>query len=298
MCALPIWRPPYDDLRVRKALRLLFNRELMVEKLTFNEYQLMDSVYPGTIYENPQNEKIRYNPSAAVALLAEAGWKDHNASGQLVKAGKPLTLELMYYDKQSERFFTIYQEDLRKIGVNLNLRYVTPETGFKLLDEQQFDMFSVAYGGGGPFPLPEQFFHSKQADQKSSTNITGFKNARVDEIIALYDKEFDVKKRAALLKELDGIVASQHHYLLEWYGPFQRMVWANKFGQPKRVITRIGDYRNPVALWWIDPQLNAQYEQALRSGGKIPVGPSEDKYWLEFAKVEEQNNPGDVSKAP
>ena len=29
-------RPPYDDLRVRKALRLLFNRELMVEKLTFN----------------------------------------------------------------------------------------------------------------------------------------------------------------------------------------------------------------------------------------------------------------------
>ena len=177
-------RPPYDDLRVRKALRLLFNRELMVEKLTFNEYQLMDSVYPGTIYENPQNEKIRYNPSAAVALLAEAGWKDHNASGQLVKAGKPLTLELMYYDKQSERFFTIYQEDLRKIGVNLNLRYVTPETGFKLLDEQQFDMFSVAYGGGGPFPLPEQFFHSKQADQKSSTNITGFKNARVDEIIA------------------------------------------------------------------------------------------------------------------
>ena len=291
-------RPPYDDLRVRKALRLLFNRELMVEKLTFNEYQLMDSVYPGTIYENPQNEKIRYNPSAAVALLAEAGWKDHNASGQLVKAGKPLTLELMYYDKQSERFFTIYQEDLRKIGVNLNLRYVTPETGFKLLDEQQFDMFSVAYGGGGPFPLPEQFFHSKQADQKSSTNITGFKNARVDEIIALYDKEFDVKKRAALLKELDGIVASQHHYLLEWYGPFQRMVWANKFGQPKGVITRIGDYRDPVALWWIDPQLNAQYEQALRSGGKMPVGPSEDKYWLEFAKVEEQNNPGDVSKAP
>ena len=56
-------RPPYDDLRVRKALRLLFNRELMVEKLTFNEYQLMDSVYPGTIYKNPQNEKIRYNPS-------------------------------------------------------------------------------------------------------------------------------------------------------------------------------------------------------------------------------------------
>jgi microcin C transport system substrate-binding protein len=286
-------RPPYDDVRVRKALRLLYNRELMIEKLTFNEYVMMDSVYPGTINENPNNEKIRYNPQAAVALLAEAGWKERNARGQLVKNGAPLTLELLYYSRQSERFYTIFQEDLRKIGVNLNLRYVTPETAFKLLDEQQFDMFSVAYGGGGPFPLPEQFFHSAQADQKSSTNITGFKDKRVDEIIALYDREFDVKKRAILLQELDGIVMSQHHYLLEWYAPYTRLVYANKFGQPKGVITRIGDYRDPVSLWWVDPQKNAALEQALRDPSiKLPVGDSEDKYWLEFAKVEEQNNPG------
>ena len=284
-------RAPYDDLRVRKALRLLFNRELMVEKLTFNEYVLSDSAYPGTIYENPANEKIRYNPQAAVALLAEAGWKERNQRGQLVKNGNPLTLELLYYDRQSERFFTIFQEDLRKIGVNLNLRYVTPETAFKLLDEQQFDMFSVAYGGGGPFPLPEQFFHSKQADLKSSTNITGFKNPRVDEIIALYDREPDVQKRAALLKELDGLVMSQHHYLLEWYAPFARMVYWNKFGQPKGVITRIGDYRDPVSLWWVDPQLNGQLGEAMRNGGKMPAGQAEDKYWLTFAKVEESSNP-------
>ncbi len=286
-------RAPYDDVRVRKALRLLYNRELMIEKLTFNEYVLMDSVYPGTINENPNNEKIRYNPQAAIALLSEAGWKERNARGQLVKNGAPLTLELLYYSRQSERFYTIYQEDLRKIGVNLNLRYVTPETAFKLLDEQQFDMFSVAYGGGGPFPLPEQFFHSAQADQKASTNITGFKDKRVDEIIALYDREFDVKKRALLLQELDGIVMSQHHYLLEWYAPYTRVVYANKFGQPKGLITRIGDSRDAVSLWWVDPQKNAALEQAMRDPSvKLPVGDSDDKYWLEFAKVEEQNNPG------
>jgi microcin C transport system substrate-binding protein len=39
-------RKPYEDIRVRKALRLMFNRELMIEKLMYNEYQLMDSVFP------------------------------------------------------------------------------------------------------------------------------------------------------------------------------------------------------------------------------------------------------------
>jgi ABC-type transport system substrate-binding protein len=263
----------------------------MIEKLTFNEYLLQDSVFPGTIYENPNNEKIRYNPQQAVQLLAEAGWKDRNAQGQVVKNGSPMVLELLYYDRASERFYTIFQEDLRKVGITLNLRYVTPETAFKMLDDQQFDMFGVAYGGGGPFPLPSQFFLSTQADQKASSNLTGFKDKRVDEILEAYDKELDVRKRAALLKELDGIVISQHHYLLQWYAPFQRMVYWNKFGQPKGIITRIGDYRDPVGLWWIDPEKNRRLEEALRDPSKkLEAGPSDDKYWLEFAKIEEQQN--------
>lgn len=290
-------RQPYDDLRLRQALRHLFNRELMIQKLTFNEYLPMDSMYPGTIYANPDNEKVKYDPQLAVRLLAEAGWKDRNAQGQLVRNGTPLTLELLYYDRASERFFTIFQEDLRKVGINLNLRYVTPETAFKMLDEQQFGMFSVSYGGGGPFPLPEQFWSSAQADQKASTNITGFKDKRVDEILTLYDKEFDVKKRAELLRELDGIVSAAHHYLLEWYGPFQRMVYWNKFGQPKGVITRIGDYRDPVGLWWIDPQKRQALEAAMRDPSKkLPVGASDDKYWLEFDKVEEKRNPAETTR--
>ena len=260
----------------------------MIQKLTFNEYVMQDSVFPFSIYENPNNEKIKYDPQTAVRLLAEAGWKERNAQGSLTKNGKPMTLELLYYDRASERFFTIWQEDLRKAGITLNLRYVTPETAFKMLDEQQFDMFSVAYGGGGPFPLPMQFFHSAQADQKASTNITGFKDKRVDEILELYDTELDVKKRAVLLKELDGIVASQHHYLLEWSAPYQRMVYWNKFGMPEGVLTRIGDYREPPGLWWFDAEKQRRLDEALSDPSKkLEVGATDSKYWLKFANVDE-----------
>ena len=254
-------RAPYDDGRVRKALRYLFNRELMIEKLMFSEYLPLNTAFPGSIYANPNNEQVKYNPQAALALLAEAGWKDRNAQGQLVKNGVPLALELLYYDRQSERFFTVYQDDLRKVGITLNLRYSTPETAFKLLDEQQFGMFSVSWGGGGPFPTPEQFFQSDQADQKASGNITGFKNARVDQIIKAYNREFDVKKRAELIRELDGLFMAENHYVLEWYAPFQRMLYWNRFGQPRGLITRIGDYRDALTLWWIDPTRNAELDR-------------------------------------
>ena len=65
-------REPYNDVRVRKALRHLFNRELMIQKLAFNEYVPMDSMYSGSVYENPGNEKIKYDPQKALQLLAEA----------------------------------------------------------------------------------------------------------------------------------------------------------------------------------------------------------------------------------
>src|SRR4029079_10984459 len=98
---------------------------------------------------------------------------------------------LLYYDHQLERYFTIFQDDLRKVGITLNLRYVTPETAFKLSDEQQFGMFLISWGGGGPFPEPKQFFGSDQADQKASGNITGFKDKREEKDIALYKGEVD-----------------------------------------------------------------------------------------------------------
>jgi microcin C transport system substrate-binding protein len=282
-------RPPYNDVRVRKALRLLFNRELMIEKLMFNEYVPMDSVFPGSIYQNQENERIQFDPEAAIALLAEAGWQERNQQGLLIKGGTPLALELLYYSKSSEKILTVWQDDLKKVGVTLHLRYVTPETAFKMLDDQTFGMFSVGYGGGGVFPLPSQFYDSKMADQKGTNNTTGFKNTRVDEILKAYETEFDLAKRAMLLQELDGIVMSEHPYLLEWMAPFQRFVYWNKFGQPKGLISRIGDSRDPVGLWWLDPQKNYDLETARRDPSKqLPVGESEDKYWLTFDRLEEK----------
>ena len=121
-------RAPWDDVRMRKAIALLFDRQKLIEKLFFKEYFPINSFFPGTIYENPNNPKNVYDPQEALKLLADAGWKDRDAQGRLAKDGQPLQLELIYPDKGSETYLTVFQDDLRKVGITLNLRLVAPET--------------------------------------------------------------------------------------------------------------------------------------------------------------------------
>jgi microcin C transport system substrate-binding protein len=279
-------REPYDDVRVRKALGHLFNREAMVKNLMFGEYTLMDSIFPSSVYENPGNEKVRYDPKVAVSLLAEAGWKDRDASGRLMKGGRPLAIEVIYSSQASERFLTIYQEDLRKVGITLNLRLVTFETLVKLLDERTFGMVSIAYTGE-LFPLPEANYKSELADQKNTNNITGFKNARADRVIEEYNKEFDLARRIPLLKEFDALITGEHHWILEWTAPYERVVFWHKFGYPEGYLTRIGDYRDIPLLWWNDPARGRALDEARKSPtGTLAVGPSDSRYWLDFGERE------------
>ena len=279
-------KAPFDDIRLRKALTLLMNRDELIKKLFFNEYVKLNSYYAGGIYENPNNPKNEYDQQAALALLAEAGWKDRDAQGRLVKNGQPLTLELLYGNKGNETWMTVYQEDLRKVGIALNLRLVTPETLFKLVMDRNFGMVSMAWGAL-LFPNPETSFGSSLADQDSNNNITGFKNARVDALLKQYDVEYDQKKRIALIQEVDGLVANEHHYLLSWDAPFQRIAYWNRFGMPEGYLTRVGDYRDIPSLWWVDPQKDAALRAAMGdNSAKLPVGETEVRYWVQYGERE------------
>lgn len=279
-------REPYNDIRVRKALRHLFNRELMIEKLAFGEYVPQDSIFAFSVYENPDNEKIKYDPQRAIQLLAEAGWKDRDSAGRLTRNGQPLTVELVYGTQGFDRYFTVFQEDLRRIGITLNIRLVTWETLIKLLDDQAFQMAMIGYTGE-VFPNPRANSHSSLADQKNTNNITGFKNKRADEIIEIYEREFDVNNRVKLMREFDGIFTNEHHFILQWSAPFQRLVFWNKFGYPQGILTRIGDYRDIPTLWWFDPDKARRVEAAMKDTSiNIGEGAPDDKYWVEYGKRE------------
>lgn len=265
------------------ALAHLLNRDVLIEKLFFKEY-VPQNTYHGGIYENPSNPKMPYDPKRALELLAEAGWKERDAQGRLTRNGRPLTMEITYASKTSEPFLTIYQEELRRVGIALNLRLVTGETLFQLVMERRFDVVSMAWGGL-LFPNPETSWQSTLADVNNNNNITGFKDKRVDELLSSYDREFDQQKRVAIIREIDGILANAHHYILEWDAPFQRIAFWNKFGYPEGYLSRVGDYRDIPTLWWFDPAKQKEVTQGLRDNTiKMAVGQTEVRYWQDYAK--------------
>src|SRR5262249_43549260 len=149
-----------------------------------------------------------YNPQEALKLLTEAGWNSRDGQGRLIKDGRPLQIEILYSRQVFEPWLTIYQEDLRKVGITANLRLVTFETNFKLQMQRQFEMVVSAWGAGSPFPSPRSDYHSDFADTPNNNNISGLKDKKVDQIIDQYDVEFDSAKRTQLLRELDNLLAN------------------------------------------------------------------------------------------
>ena len=277
-------KPPFDDVRLREAMAHLLNRPLIIEKLYYNEYVPIDSYYAGQVYANPSNPKTNYDPQLALKLLGEAGWTQRDAQGRLIKNGQPLNIELLYGSKTFEAAYTTYQEDLRKVGISLNLRLVTSETRYQLVGDRKFDLAEIIWGGL-VFPNPETSYASSLADQTSTNNVTGIKSKRIDELLPIYDREFDAQRRIAIIREIDGILATEHHYVLLWASPSQRLAYWNKFGMPEGYLTRQGDASDIPSLWWFDRQQEAALTKAMRENGTIAVGQADVRYWEQYAKL-------------
>jgi len=254
----------FSDLRLRKAMAKLWNRQQLIEKLFFNEYVAIKSYFPGGQYENKLNQLVDYDPEGAVELLASAGWVERNNDGWLVKDDKIFEIDFGI-DQSSERIFTPYQEDLAKVGIKMNLRYVTSTTMFKnVMNERDFDIHYQSWTMP-TFPNPKTSYGSESANQPGTTNICGFENARVDAIASNYKNLFDPKDRIKSLQEIDQIVFNSHIYALGWRAPYAwRFAYWNKFGMPNHYIGFSGNWKSAMAYWWFDPELTQEVMDAKR----------------------------------
>jgi len=279
-------KPPFDDKRVRKAFYHMLNRKEMMEKLFFNEYDYMDSYYPNSPYENKNNVKIRYNPDEAIRLLEEAGYsqKNLNEEGYIEKNGEVLELELNDYDGDT-RIETIYQEDLKRIGIKLSIKKVTWATHLRSLHNHDFRILSIAFTRT-LFPEPESSYHSKYADKKNTNNIWGLKNKRADQICEEYSKEFEIKNRINLLQELDSILASEYMMAMFWVSDNVRILYWNKFGMPEFVLGRFEGSSywqlSCIRYWWYDEKVDKRLKEAIEKDLPLPAKPAEVRYWEKY----------------
>ena len=267
--------PPFDDLLVRKAMSHLVDRKKMNKTLMYNQYFLHKSYFEDLYTkENPcPNQLIDFDKVQAGKLLRQAGWTVNPKTGYLEKDGNRFSFKFLTRSASTEKFLAIYAEDLKDLGIELIIDKKDWAAWARDMSEFNYQMTWAAWSAG-VFKDPEGMWLSKEADRKAGNNITGFKNSRVDELILKQRSIFDVDKRNEINRKIDQIIYNECPYVLLWNINYTRLLFWNKFGTPKTVLSKYGDERSANWYWWSDEDSIADLEDAMKNNASLVQSPS------------------------
>ena len=273
---------PFNDKRVRYAFGYLYDREKMNREMYYNEYDMMHSFFHGSVYENPNNPKLLYNPEKAVQLLNAAGYTEKNEEGILLsRDGKPLSFEIPI-QKGYDYMVTPVQQMLREFGIDMQIQFMDGNTIWKNVMDKNFTIHMHSMTGG-VIPNPEAWFKSELADQKDNINFWGFKSDRVDELLKEYDMTFERGRRIEIVREIDGIVNDAHPLSFGIARNYRRLLFWDKFGYPEYMVNRYGgNYASIFDLWWYAPEQDKRLQEATENDTPLPVGDLDIRYWPDY----------------
>ena len=210
--------PMFKDRNVRIALSHLFNRKQLIEKFYFGKaVEAVGPVYYKSPYISPQIKPIEYNPEKAKVLLKKAGWEDKEKKGILQKQIDGKTQEfrftLLLPNRDVEKYFTLYKEDLKKAGIEMEIKLIEWNTFSKLLDEQKFEAVTLSWGGGAIEDDLKQIWHSESA-KPGGSNFISYSNKEVDTLIDKARQEMNDGKRKLLWQKVTKLIADDAPYTL------------------------------------------------------------------------------------
>lgn len=246
--------PLFQDPKVRKALSYLMNRELMNEKFYNNSYALTAGpVHTQSQYADSAVKPILFSLQKALKLLKEAGWTDSNQNGILDKKINDQNVEfqwtLIFPSKSIEKHLTIYQEDLKKAGLRMSLKYLEWVSFTKALDERNFDAITLAWSPGPADDdwNPRQIWHSESIADKGF-NFISYNNPEVDQLIESAEQEMDPVKRGEVLKEVYRIIAKDAPYTFMFNADYQFYAHSRKVQMVKPTY----QYGVGHEFWWFE----------------------------------------------
>ena len=210
--------PIFRDNRVRLAMTYLTDRKQIVKSVLFGLGEVVDShIYLFRPEYDKSLPSYPFDPQKALALLNEVGWRDTDGDGVLDKVidGKkvPMRFEIKINSGNAVRksVALVLLDELKKHGIAASVRELDWTIFLNDVKNHQFDAVVLGWQMSTTEPDAYQVWHSSQAANKGS-NAISYKNARVDEILELYRREFDVQKRIQMYKEFQQILHDEQPY--------------------------------------------------------------------------------------
>jgi peptide/nickel transport system substrate-binding protein len=206
--------PLFKDKRIRQAMTAAINKDELIQGVLFGMGQkAYGPIVPGRWAYNSAVKDIGYDPKRAAELLAQAGWKEKNSDGILVKDGKPFKFTILTNQGNQQRLMTaqIIQQRLRQVGIDVKIRIVEWAAFLKeFVDKGNFEVVLLAWSISQDPDMYDVWHSSK--NKPGELNFIGFNNPEVDRLLIAGRNTFDIEKRKRAYFRIQEILADEQPY--------------------------------------------------------------------------------------
>ncbi|MCR6663604.1 MAG: ABC transporter substrate-binding protein [Luteimonas sp.] len=208
-------RPPFDDVRVRRAIAHATDRPTFVKALLQDQYPVSDSLLgPGSWAYTPVLDYPAYSPERAKALLAEVG--------------KPVKFEISVINSPFTALSAqALQQMWRDAGIEATIRQTEGARFMADAINHDFQMSMFRFvGRADPDLNLYRAFHSRYAPPPSS-NYTGYANPAMDALLEKGRATTERGKRVETYAKVSQLLAQDVPYLFLFTTTLQTMMRAN-----------------------------------------------------------------------
>jgi peptide/nickel transport system substrate-binding protein len=204
--------PQFSDLRVRRALTMLIDRETIARTLYGGLARPANGpIPPGLWPHDPSLAPLPYDPVRAATLLDEAGWRK-GKDGVRNRGADRLAFTLSFgggSDRQRQIVETT-QRAFREAGVEMALSPLEWGAFVEKVDAGNYEACTLTLNLD-PNPDLRPNWHSSQVPP-NGMNHSFYRNARADALMDELATTFDRKKAMALYAELQRIIAGDQPF--------------------------------------------------------------------------------------
>ena len=199
-------KKPFDDVRVRKAFNMAFNKKAIIDAVYLSTGIAAKNPIPPSMWS--YNDSIKddpYDPEAAKKLLADAGFPNGMETDLwAMPVQRP-------YNPNAKRIAELMQADLAKIGVKAEIKSF--EWGEYRKRAQAGEHQMAQLGWTGDNGDPDNFLHTllgcSSAQSASGSNIAKFCHKPFDDLVVKAKKTSDQAERTKLYEQAQVIFKEQ-----------------------------------------------------------------------------------------
>lgn len=240
-------REPFTDPRVRMALTMGINREGLIDALLYGYGQPATGMIPPWSPLAPSIEPVPWDPAAARALLAEAGWAP-GPDGILMKGGRRLAFTMISSeDRLRQDLAVVIQRQLREIGVAVSVRALEFQSFLRQHRSRDYDSVISGWALDSFRVDPTPLFSCEEARTPESANRAGYCNPDADRLIAAGLREMNEGRAVEIWGEFSSILQRDQ--------PITFLVWREQLQAVNNRIQGVEmDARGNFVTahnWWI-----------------------------------------------